>query len=154
MSALDSKARSKLKRAFDQVVADEDVAEVVIRGHADARGTRRYNQRLSARRAESVSRYLKGNGLQAKKYLSRRTAKQNRRETTPRNREEHSIGVSSWSWFESRRQAARNSRRTALPTPHCPTRPRSKRGLLHQSLIFVTTWCGPPPPQSLKHFAG
>lgn len=67
VSALDSKARSELKRAFDQVVADEDVAEVVIRGHADARGTRHYNQRLSARRAASVSRYLKGNGLQAKK---------------------------------------------------------------------------------------
>ena len=67
VSALDSKARSKLKRTINQVVADEDVAEVVIRGHADARGTRRYNQRLSARRAESVSRYFTRNGLQAKK---------------------------------------------------------------------------------------
>lgn len=67
VSALDSEARSELKRAFNQVVTDEDVAEVVIRGHADARGTRRYNQRLSTRRAESVSRYLMQNGLQAKK---------------------------------------------------------------------------------------
>jgi len=67
VSTLDSGARSELKRAFNQVTADEDVTEVVIRGHADARGTRRYNQRLSKRRAESVSRYLKGNGLQAKK---------------------------------------------------------------------------------------
>ena len=40
---------------------------LAVRGHADSVGTKRYNQGLSARRAESVSRYLMRNGLQSKK---------------------------------------------------------------------------------------
>ena len=64
---LDRKARARLRQVVKKVMADKEIVEVAVRGHADSRGTRRYNQGLSARRAESVSRYLMRNGLQAKK---------------------------------------------------------------------------------------
>ena len=49
------------------VKADKEVVEIAVRGHADSRGPKRYNQGLSARRAESVSRYLMRHGLQSRK---------------------------------------------------------------------------------------
>ena len=39
--------------------------EVELRSHCDARGTDRYNQRLSERRAASAARYLKDLGVAA-----------------------------------------------------------------------------------------
>ncbi len=67
VSALDRKARSRLTRLVKKVKADKDVVEIAVRGHADSRGTKRYNQGLSARRAENVSRYLMRHGLQSRK---------------------------------------------------------------------------------------
>ena len=65
--SLNRKARARLKQVAQKVVADKDIVGVAVHGHADSRGTRRYNQGLSSRRAESVSRYLMRNGLQSKK---------------------------------------------------------------------------------------
>ena len=67
VSSLDRKDRAQLKRVIKRVTADKNVTEIAVRGHADSRGTNRYNQGLSARRAQSVSRYLMWNGLQGKK---------------------------------------------------------------------------------------
>jgi outer membrane protein OmpA-like peptidoglycan-associated protein len=67
VSALSRKARANLKRLIKTALAEKDVTEVSIRGHADSVGKKGYNQGLSARRAESVSRYLTWNGLQGKK---------------------------------------------------------------------------------------
>ncbi len=67
VSALSRKARANLKRLIKAALAEKDVTEVSIRGHADSVGKKGYNQGLSARRAESVSRYLTWNGLQGKK---------------------------------------------------------------------------------------
>ena len=39
--------------------------QILIEGHADERGTREYNYSLSARRAETVSDYLKARGVGA-----------------------------------------------------------------------------------------
>ena len=67
VSTLDRKDRAELKRVIKRVIADKNVTEIAVRGHADSRGTNLYNQGLSARRAESVSRYLMRKGLQGKK---------------------------------------------------------------------------------------
>lgn len=64
--AVRSDARDKL----DKLVGDlqgVDYEQVVVVGHADRIGTPEYNQRLSERRAESVKRYLVGQGMEADK---------------------------------------------------------------------------------------
>ena len=53
------------------IVADESIREIRIEGHADDQGTRRYNQRLSSRRANSVFDYLVTAGVKAD-LISRR----------------------------------------------------------------------------------
>jgi outer membrane protein OmpA-like peptidoglycan-associated protein len=63
-----NKARIKrvsypLLNAVYKVLADRPTMEVRIEGHTDSRGSRRYNRRLSRRRARSVRRYLKRKGI-------------------------------------------------------------------------------------------
>jgi hypothetical protein len=50
---------------------DKDDASLVIVGHADIRGSRRYNLKLSARRANLVKNYLVSQGISADKIQTR-----------------------------------------------------------------------------------
>ncbi len=49
--------------AVAQVLLDHPKMRVRVEGHTDSRGSRRYNRRLSQRRAESVRRYLIRKGV-------------------------------------------------------------------------------------------
>jgi outer membrane protein OmpA-like peptidoglycan-associated protein len=59
-------AQSRLDILADNLLAHEDQV-LVIRGYADARGPRRYNQTLSRERAGVVRRYLEGRGVPAER---------------------------------------------------------------------------------------
>jgi outer membrane protein OmpA-like peptidoglycan-associated protein len=45
-------------------------AKLLITGHADSKGTDRYNQELGYKRAESVQRYLENKGISSDKILT------------------------------------------------------------------------------------
>lgn len=62
---LGKQAKQRLDRLAKYIQADEKLAGVTISGHADDQGTRRYNKKLSARRAESVFNYLVSKGVDA-----------------------------------------------------------------------------------------
>jgi outer membrane protein OmpA-like peptidoglycan-associated protein len=59
---LDDDAYPTLNKVSDTLVEFEKTA-VVVQGHTDSTGSDEYNQRLSERRAESVVRYLVGEGI-------------------------------------------------------------------------------------------
>jgi len=59
---LSPEAQSQLDRLADDLLAHED-QRIVIRGYADARGPRRYNQALSRERAQAVREYLLSRGV-------------------------------------------------------------------------------------------
>ncbi|MEM7684236.1 MAG: peptidoglycan-associated lipoprotein Pal [Pseudomonadota bacterium] len=61
---LDAQARSTLDRQARWLAANPG-RTLTIEGHADERGTRQYNLALGARRANSVRRYLVGQGVAA-----------------------------------------------------------------------------------------
>ncbi|MFT7098215.1 MAG: peptidoglycan-associated lipoprotein [Rickettsiales bacterium] len=66
-SKLDRKAISTLKdRVLDQA-KNSNTKRVVVEAHADERGARGYNQKLSERRANAVKDYLANNGVQNSK---------------------------------------------------------------------------------------
>lgn len=69
---LDPSAKSLLDALAGYLVADNSIEQIKIAGHADDRGTLRYNQKLSARRAESVYDYLVQGGVRP--VLMRRAA--------------------------------------------------------------------------------
>jgi sodium-type flagellar protein MotY len=60
---LNDKARQALDQVADFILADEKITAIKVAGHADDQGTRRYNMKLSARRAASVTRYLVAKGV-------------------------------------------------------------------------------------------
>ncbi|MET0068006.1 MAG: OmpA family protein [Candidatus Thiodiazotropha sp.] len=68
---LDNHARQALDRVADYLQADERITAVRVAGHADDQGTSRYNMKLSARRAESVTRYLVSKGVKRNLIQSR-----------------------------------------------------------------------------------
>ncbi len=77
--ALDEKARQALDRVADYIQADDKITAIQVAGHADDQGTSRYNMKLSARRAASVTQYLvskgvKRNLIQARHYGESRPA--------------------------------------------------------------------------------
>jgi outer membrane protein OmpA-like peptidoglycan-associated protein len=63
VAALDSQAQQRLTQLAGYVLADEKIRRIIIEGHADDQGTRRYNNKLSARRAASVYQFLTGKGV-------------------------------------------------------------------------------------------
>jgi outer membrane protein OmpA-like peptidoglycan-associated protein len=63
VDALDNQAEQRLAQLAAYVQADEKIKRILIEGHADDQGTRRYNKRLSARRAASAYKYLAGKGV-------------------------------------------------------------------------------------------
>lgn len=60
---LTANAKLLLDRVADALLARPDL-QVEVQGHTDSKGAEEYNQRLSERRAESVTRYLVGRGVQ------------------------------------------------------------------------------------------
>jgi outer membrane protein OmpA-like peptidoglycan-associated protein len=54
-----------------QVLEDRPSMEVRIEGHTDSRGSRRYNRRLSRRRARAVRRYLIRKGIDSDRLVSK-----------------------------------------------------------------------------------
>jgi hypothetical protein len=58
----------------------ETNASLVIVGHADVRGSKKYNQALSARRAALVKQYLVSNGVSADKIQTRAVGKEQQME--------------------------------------------------------------------------
>src|SRR5260370_37161568 len=66
---------SDAKKELDNVIAvlkDPEVkdADVIVSGHTDAKGSDRYNQKLSERRALSVKQYLGQNGIDNKRLTA------------------------------------------------------------------------------------
>ena len=58
-SAVLREAAVRQVRAIGEVLKQAEAGSIfIVEGHADRRGTRRYNRRLSQRRAEAVRRYL------------------------------------------------------------------------------------------------
>jgi outer membrane protein OmpA-like peptidoglycan-associated protein len=62
---LDKQAKQSLDRLAQFITADDKLTAITISGHADDQGTRRYNKKLSAKRAASVNRYLTSKGVDA-----------------------------------------------------------------------------------------
>jgi outer membrane protein OmpA-like peptidoglycan-associated protein len=60
---LDKQAQLRLDQLAAYIKVDENIRRIIIEGHADDQGTRRYNKPLSARRAQSVYKYLSGKGI-------------------------------------------------------------------------------------------
>jgi len=63
ISALGGKAEVVLKRVAAYVLADSQVTQIFVDGHADSSGTKQKNQKLSERRAESVATFLHSEGI-------------------------------------------------------------------------------------------
>ena len=71
-----NKARIKKKsyallNEVANVLKDRPKMRVRIEGHTDSRGSRRYNRRLSRRRARSVRRYLKKRGISGDRMVAK-----------------------------------------------------------------------------------
>lgn len=60
--SLDQAARQQLD-TFALFAGQEKGLRIFVEGHADSKGTRRYNQRLSSRRTQAVKRYLISKGV-------------------------------------------------------------------------------------------
>jgi outer membrane protein OmpA-like peptidoglycan-associated protein len=62
---LDKKAKQRLDRLAQYILADEKLTGITVAGHADDQGSRRYNKKLSAKRAATVANYLISKGVDA-----------------------------------------------------------------------------------------
>lgn len=65
--------RSNAQATLDElarVFAEYSDTMIRVEGHADSTGSEAYNQRLSERRADSVTRYLTGSGVQSSRIDS------------------------------------------------------------------------------------
>jgi outer membrane protein OmpA-like peptidoglycan-associated protein len=71
VDALDNQAEQRLAQLAAYVLVDERIRRITLEGHADDQGTRRYNKRLSARRAASVYKYLSAKGVKAGMMIQR-----------------------------------------------------------------------------------
>lgn len=70
-AALSTEARGALDRVAEYLLADPAVSGLVIEGHTDNVGFRRYNERLSRRRSEAVRDYLVQKGIAREKFTLR-----------------------------------------------------------------------------------
>ncbi len=70
-AALSREARLALDRVAEYLLADPEVSKVMIEGHTDNVGFRRYNEQLSRRRSEAVRDYLVTKGVEKDKFTIR-----------------------------------------------------------------------------------
>ncbi|MEW6648367.1 MAG: OmpA family protein [Pseudomonadota bacterium] len=70
-AALGPEARRVLDRVAEYLLADPAVSGVLIEGHTDNVGFRRYNERLSRQRSEAVRDYLVKKGIAREKFTLR-----------------------------------------------------------------------------------
>jgi outer membrane protein OmpA-like peptidoglycan-associated protein len=70
-AALGPEARGVLDRVAEYLLADPAVSGVLIEGHTDNVGFRRYNERLSRQRSEAVRDYLVKKGIAREKFTLR-----------------------------------------------------------------------------------
>lgn len=70
-NTLAGEARAALDRVADYLLADASVGRVVIEGHTDNVGFRRYNESLSRQRGELVRDYLVAKGVEKDKVVIR-----------------------------------------------------------------------------------
>jgi outer membrane protein OmpA-like peptidoglycan-associated protein len=64
---LDAPARQTLDKLALVLNSDKHITRVLIEGHTDSRGFRRYNAKLATRRAKAVRQYLVGKGVAGEK---------------------------------------------------------------------------------------
>lgn len=62
-ATLTAKARKALAKVAEYVLLDDGVKRIVIEGHTDSKGFRRYNQRLATRRAQAVEKFFLEQGI-------------------------------------------------------------------------------------------
>lgn len=67
---------SNLAKNFENYTQYEKNAKLTLVAHADVRGSKKYNQKLSERRTEAVKAYLEGRGLSADLITTRAVGKQ------------------------------------------------------------------------------
>ncbi len=65
-ATLKPQANEMVSKAVTYLLDNPD-SHVVVEGHTDHLGTRRYNQRLSEKRANAIARALKSNGISAER---------------------------------------------------------------------------------------
>jgi len=70
-NTLAQEARAALDRVADYLLADASVGSVVIEGHTDNVGFRRYNEKLSRQRGELVRDYLVAKGVAKDRFTIR-----------------------------------------------------------------------------------
>lgn len=62
-SRLTDKAKKALTKVAEYVLLDDKVKRIVIEGHTDSKGFRRYNHRLATRRARAVEKFFIEKGV-------------------------------------------------------------------------------------------
>lgn len=70
-SAIDMPGRKVLDKVAEYLRLDSSVESVIVEARTDNVGFRRYNERLSRKRAEAVKKYLVANGAPADKFVLR-----------------------------------------------------------------------------------
>ena len=65
---LTQRAKLRLDELARYILADENVSQIRVGGHADSKGFRSYNKSLAQRRAESVREYLVAKGVTSRLF--------------------------------------------------------------------------------------
>lgn len=68
---LEQKARDRLERSAEAIIAHPEWGTVTVEGHCDERGSDSYNHALGERRARAVSRFLVEQGVPASRLETR-----------------------------------------------------------------------------------
>jgi OmpA family/PEGA domain len=78
--ASEERVLSDLAKNFENYTQYEKSAKLTLVAHADVRGSKKYNQELSVRRAEAVKAYLRAHGLSADLITTRAVGKEHQLE--------------------------------------------------------------------------
>lgn len=73
-ATLTNEAEKALARVAEYVKLDDKVKRIVIEGHTDSKGFRRYNYRLATRRAQAVEKFFLDQGISKSRLVLRSRA--------------------------------------------------------------------------------
>jgi outer membrane protein OmpA-like peptidoglycan-associated protein len=73
-ATLTNKAEKALARVAEYVQLDDKVKRIVIEGHTDSKGFRRYNYRLATQRAKAVEKFFLNHGVSKSRLVLRSRA--------------------------------------------------------------------------------